>query len=67
MTRNIGTADRALRVILGFALLSLLFVWQGNLRWLGLVGLVPLLTALVGHCPAYSLLGLSTCPLTRRR
>lgn len=67
MTRNIGPLDRSLRVIVGLALLSLLFVLEGNLRWLGLVGLVPLLTALLGNCPGYALLGLSTCPLKARR
>jgi hypothetical protein len=61
LRRNEGTIDRALRVLLGIALLSLIFV--GPHTWWGLVGLVPLLTGLVGTCPLYSLLGLSTCPL----
>ncbi|HEY9214207.1 MAG TPA: DUF2892 domain-containing protein [Ancylobacter sp.] len=67
MTQNVGPIDRVLRVIIGFALLSLLFVLEGNLRWLGLIGLVPLLTALVGNCPLYSIVGLSTCPLKARK
>ncbi|MCJ8144236.1 DUF2892 domain-containing protein [Ancylobacter sp. A5.8] len=67
MTRNVGNLDRALRVLLGLALLSLLFLLDGDLRWLGLIGLVPLLTAALGTCPAYSILGLSTCPLKARR
>ena len=62
MARNIGSLDRALRVIAGLALLSLLILLEGNLRWLGLIGLVPLLTAVLGNCPAYSILGVSTCP-----
>lgn len=62
MNHNIGRTDRALRVVVGLALLSLLVVVEGDLRWLGLVGLVPLLTALVGNCPLYSMLGVSTCP-----
>lgn len=66
MTRNIGTLDRAIRVVLGLALLSLLVLLDGNMRWLGLIGLVPLLTALIGNCPLYSLAGLSTCPLARK-
>ena len=61
LRRNEGTIDRAFRVLLGITLLSLLFV--GPRTWWGLVGLVPLLTGLVGSCPLYSLLGLSTCPL----
>jgi hypothetical protein len=59
MTSNIGSLDRILRVILGLGLLSLIFIGPKTL-W-GLVGLVPLGTALVGFCPAYRLLGLSTC------
>ncbi|MFT0860761.1 DUF2892 domain-containing protein [Ancylobacter sp. G4_0304] len=67
MTRNVGNLDRALRVVIGLALLSLLFLLDGNLRWLGLIGLVPLLTAFLGTCPLYSLVGLSTCPLAPRK
>lgn len=67
MTRNVGNLDRALRVVIGLALLSLLFLLDGNLRWIGLIGLVPLLTAFLGTCPLYSLVGLSTCPLAPRK
>ena len=62
MVKNIGGIDRILRVVLGLALLSLVFVLEGNARWWGLVGLVPLLTGLFATCPAYSIFGLSTCP-----
>lgn len=61
LPRNEGTADRVIRVIAGLALLSLVFVGPQTL-W-GLLGLIPLITGLVGSCPAYRLLGLSTCPL----
>lgn len=60
---NEGTIDRALRVILGLALLSLVFVGPKTL-W-GLFGVVPLVTGLLGTCPVYSLLGIRTCPLTQ--
>ena len=63
LRRNEGTIDRALRVLLGLGLLSLVFV--GPHTFWGLVGIVPLLTGLVGSCPLYSLLGLSTCPMKR--
>ncbi len=59
MTSNIGSLDRILRVLVGLGLLSLIFVGPKTL-W-GLVGLVPLGTALIGFCPAYRLLGLNTC------
>lgn len=64
---NEGTLDRALRVIVGLALLVWFFVdnGQGALHWLKLIGVVPLLTGLVGTCPIYSMLGISTCPMKR--
>lgn len=65
MTRNIGGIDRALRLIIGLGLLSLLVLLQGDMRWIGLIGLVPLATAALGTCPLYSLIGVSTCPRGR--
>jgi hypothetical protein len=59
MSRNEGTVDRALRIIVGLGLLSLVFVGPQTL-W-GLVGIVPLVTGIVGTCPIYSLLGIRTC------
>lgn len=55
---NVGAFDRAVRIALGLALVSLTFV--GPHTSLGLLGLVPLATGLVGFCPLYRLLGLST-------
>lgn len=63
MTRNEGSLDRALRIIVGLVLLSLIFVGPKTM-W-GLIGLVPLLTGLFGFCPAYKLLGLNTCPIRK--
>ncbi len=61
MSANIGGIDRILRIVVGLGLLSLVFIGPQT-PW-GWIGLVPLLTALVGYCPAYTLIGLSTCPL----
>lgn len=60
MPRNEGTIDRALRVILGLVLIALVFVGPQT-AW-GWVGVVPLLTGLVGFCPLYRLVGINTCP-----
>ena len=60
MLTNESPLDRGLRVVIGIVLLSLVVIGPKTL-W-GLVGLVPLLTGLVGFCPLYRLLGLSTCP-----
>jgi hypothetical protein len=62
MTANVGGTDRVLRIIVGLALLSLLFLLDGTARYWGLVGLVPLATAAFKFCPAYTLFGLSSCP-----
>lgn len=58
MTSNIGTADRIIRVLVGLGLLSLLVLLDGNARWFGLIGVVPLLTATVQFCPLYTVLGI---------
>ena len=67
MKANVGGIDRVLRILAGVALLALVFVLEGNARWFGLVGLVPLATGLAGYCPAYALFGLSTCPMEAKR
>jgi hypothetical protein len=59
--RNEGTVDRVLRVVAGAALVSLVFVGPET-PW-GWIGVVPLVTGLIGNCPVYSLLGISTCPV----
>jgi hypothetical protein len=60
---NAGTLDRTLRVTLGVGLLSLTVVGPHTL--LGLVGIVPLVTGLIGFCPLYRLVGVNTCPVKR--
>ncbi len=58
MTANVGTIDRVLRIILGVGLLSIVFIGPAT-PW-GWLGLVPLVTALFGFCPAYRLFGIGT-------
>ncbi|MEO5695099.1 MAG: DUF2892 domain-containing protein [Usitatibacter sp.] len=67
MQKNVGTIDRVVRVLLGLGLLSLLFLLEGNARWFGLIGIVPLLTATFGYCPPYSMLGINTCGVASKR
>ena len=61
MKTNLGNADRAIRIVLGLAVLSLTFLLEGNLKWLGLIGIVPIATALMRFCPLYSAFGINTC------
>jgi len=65
MKANEGTIDRILRVIAGLALISIVFVGPQT-PW-GWIGVVPLLTGLVGMCPLYTILGLNTCPVEKRQ
>lgn len=58
MKTNVGTLDRALRVVVGSALIALVFVGPQT-PW-GWIGVIPLLTAAIGYCPAYSPLGVCT-------
>ena len=64
MSTNVGTVDRALRAIAGLVLIALA-LFGGH--WWGWIGIVPLVTAFVGFCPAYRLLGLSTCPVAPKQ
>lgn len=57
--KNAGTIDRALRIIVGLVLISLVFI--GPMTPWGWVGIVPLVTGLIGWCPAYTLFGIKTC------
>ena len=59
MPRNEGSIDRLARLIAGLILITLVFVGPKT-PW-GWVGLVPMLTGLIGWCPAYTLFGINTC------
>jgi hypothetical protein len=59
MKINVGQTDKVLRILVGVGLLSLAFMGPKTL--FGYVGLIPLLTGLVGYCPLYTVLGLNTC------
>ena len=56
---NVGKTDRIIRITLGIALISLVFVGPQT-PW-GWIGLVPLITGLIGFCAPYKLLGINTC------
>lgn len=62
MTVNEGVFDRVARITIGFLLLSSFFLIDGNAKWLTLIGIAPMVTGLIGWCPAYAPFGISTCP-----
>jgi hypothetical protein len=61
--KNVGSIDKVVRFIVGLVLLSLLFFVNGNLKYLGLIGLVPILTATISICPLYLIFGIKTCKI----
>ena len=63
MKLNVGGIDRFIRIVAGVALIALTLT--GTIGWWGWLGVVPLATGLIGWCPPYAMLGLSTCR-TRR-
>jgi len=64
MKSNEGTVDRALRVIAGLVLIGL--AATGTVGAWGWIGIMPLLTGIIGFCPAYTLLGINTCPIKKQ-
>lgn len=59
--KNVGTVDRVARVGAGVVLVGLALA--GTIGWWGFIGIVPIITGLAATCPAYSLLGIRTCPM----
>ena len=64
ITPNVGSADKIARLVVGallivLALTNVIGVW-------GWIGVVPIATALMNWCPAYTLLGINTCPTGNR-
>lgn len=65
MLSNMGTIDRAARLAIGLALIAYAIPVgfpSTGWNWVGWIGVIPLLTAAIGSCPLYAILGVSTCP-----
>ncbi len=63
MKTNVGSIDKILRIVAGIALIA--WALTGGPVW-AWIGVVPLATGLLGSCPAYWLLGISTCPMKKQ-
>lgn len=63
MNANVGSIDKVIRLVLAAVFFSLFFILQGDLKWIGLIGIVPLVTALAGWCPLYAVFGIKTCKM----
>lgn len=64
MQHNVGGVDRALRIIVGLAIIAAGFYFQS---WWGAVGVIPLLTGSLGWCPAYLPFGISSCACDKEK
>lgn len=62
MKLNVGGIDKILRIAVGVVLIAVAVLGMAP-WWIGVIGVVPLATGLLGWCPAYSLFGMSTCPM----
>lgn len=60
MKLNVGTIDKGLRIIAGIVLIALTLM--GTIGVWGWIGVVPLVTGLMGYCPLYQVIGVNTCP-----
>ena len=63
--KNVGSVDKVVRFIVGLALLSLLFFMNGNLKYLGLIGLVPIISVIFDVCPLCLILGKKSCKIKK--
>jgi hypothetical protein len=64
--KNVGTIDRAVRIVIGLALIAGFFLNSGGAySWLYLIGIVPLATGIFGTCGLYSVIGINTCGLKK--
>ncbi|WP_019451297.1 DUF2892 domain-containing protein [Cupriavidus sp. BIS7] len=64
MQKNAGSLDRLARIVIGIVLIALAATHQVGI-W-GWIGVIPLVTGLIGYCPLYRVFGFSTCPITRQ-
>lgn len=62
MTKNVGSLDRLLRIVIGALLILGALMGWGVWMW---IGVIPLATGLMSSCPLYSLFGFSTCPMQK--
>ncbi|MBP7442898.1 MAG: DUF2892 domain-containing protein [Thauera sp.] len=63
MKSNVGGIDKIIRILAGVALIA--WALMGGPVW-AWIGVVPLATGLLGWCPAYTLFGMNTCPLSKK-
>ena len=63
MKTNVGGIDKILRIVVGIALIAWAILGGPVWAW---IGLLPIITGVMGWCPAYTLIGFNTCPLKKK-
>jgi len=68
MGKNVGSADKILRIVVGIALIAFALFGPADIawKWVGWIGVIPIVTALMGWCPLYSIVGIRTCPMEKK-
>lgn len=64
---NVGWHDRLIRILIGLAIIVAVWIWLTNDRWLVVIGIIPILTAIGGWCPVYEFLGMTTDTTVKRK
>ncbi|MBU2962249.1 DUF2892 domain-containing protein [Citreicella sp. C3M06] len=63
--KNVGGIDKILRIAVGALMIAAFFLTDGPYHWLYLLGIIPLVTGLMGRCPLYALIGVNSCPMKK--
>jgi len=68
MGKNVGSVDKIARIVIGLALIAFALFGPADMgwKWVGWIGVVPILTALMGWCPLYSIVGIRTCSMEKK-
>ena len=61
MKANVGNTEKVIRIIIAIVLFSMWLFLEGNMRYIALVGIIPLVTALFSFCPLWTVFGINTC------
>ena len=61
MLKNVGSIDRAIRIVFGIIFLAFFFIFDSGLKYVSILGLIFLITAFLRFCPLYKIVGVNTC------
>ncbi len=70
MVKNVGGVDQKVRLLVGLLAIGIALLVSGLPTWatmtLGAVGVIALITGLIGYCPLWTVFGINTCSLKRK-